>query len=349
LAYNSNPYIGIKLYIIKMVTISDIRSANASLRSSRSGLTAVVVGGTNGIGRAFLTALASQSDTPKIYIVGRGQERLEKIAAELQSSNSTGTYIPVHAGDLTLLSDIEKATAQIIEKESKVDLLFMSQGFLSFNPRNENTEGLDKATSIRHYGRTLFILNLLPLLNAASSPRVISVLAGGLEGPVFPEDLAFKDPKTYTLNKVNGATSSYITLTFEQLQQQNPKVSFIHAFPGLVKTNLFKTEHFSPLVKFFINWIFIPLTGRFLFISPEESGERFLYVASSPQFGAQGSDDSLATGSSGQKGSGAYTLNEKAEAVHNDKALVPLREAGLNTKIWEHTMDEINKVLRRKM
>lgn len=330
-----------------MAKLSNIRSINATLKSSRSGLTAVVVGGTNGIGRGFLTALASQTDTPKIYVVGRSLEVLSTIISELKSSNSTGEYIPILAGDLTLLSEVDKVTAHILDKESKVDLLFMSQGFLSFGSRSETSEGIDKITSIRHYARTLFILNLLPLLNAAPSPRVITVIAGGLEGPIFPSDLEFKDPKHYSLGKVADATASYVTLTMEQLQKRNPKISFIHAFPGLVRTNLFNTEHFGFVVKFLVNWIVFPTIGRFLWSSTEDAGDRFLYLASSPDFGAQEVNTDLAVGSNGQKGSGAYTVNEKAEAVHNDAVLGPLRENGSDVKIWKHTLGELERVLGR--
>ncbi|KAI1865306.1 uncharacterized protein JN550_008354 [Neoarthrinium moseri] len=331
-----------------MVKLSEIRSANTSLKSSRSRLTAVVVGGTNGIGRGFLSALAAQSDSPKIYIVGRNPTTLSTIVSELQSLNRTGTYIPVPVADLTLLADVEKATAQIVEKEPKLDLLFMSQGYLSLGGRDESVEGLDKLTTIRHYGRTLFILNLLPLLNAAPSPRVVSVLGGGQEGPIFTDDLEFKDPKNYSLPKIAGASGTYVTLTLEQLQKRNPKISFVHAFPGLVKTNLINPEHWGPVARFLINWVLLPTIGRFFFISPEVSGERILYAASSPQFGAQGTGDDLAVGSNGVRGSGAYTLNEKPEAVHNDKALKPLREEKSDVLIWEHTLEILERVLGRK-
>jgi NAD(P)-dependent dehydrogenase (short-subunit alcohol dehydrogenase family) len=329
-----------------MVKLNEIRTTNTSLKSSRSGLTAVVVGGTNGIGRGFLDALASQTDSPKIYVVGRSQQTLDTITSDLKTLSPSGVYVPILTGDLTLLANVEKATAQILAQESKLDLLFMSPGYLTFGSRDESTEGLDKITSIRHYARTLFILNLLPLLNAAPSPRVVDVLAGGLEGAIFPEDLSFRDPKNYSLVKVADATGSYVTLSLEQIQKSNPKVSFVHAFPGLVRTNLFNTEHFGAPLKFFVNWIVMPTIGRFLFASPEEAGERFLYVATAPQFGAQESeeDGSLAVGSDGKVGSGVYTLNDKQEAVHNDKVLQPLREDGSDVKIWEHTLAEFKRI-----
>lgn len=286
-----------------MVTISEIRAANTSLRSSRSGLTAVVAGATNGrssndsalvskscpidlgpntnkfvvlgIGFGFAKALVSQTDSVKLYIIGRG-DRLFSVISELQALNSNATYIPIQVSDLTLLADIETATSQIVEQESKVDLLFMSQGFLSLGSRDESKEGIDKIGSIRHYGRTLMILNLLPLLNAAPSPRVVSVLAGSKEGPIFRDDLEFKDPKNYSVSKIAEASASYVSLTHEQLQKQNPKISFVHAFPGFVKTSLFRTENFGRVLGFLINWIIIPITSRFLWQTIEESGERFL-------------------------------------------------------------------------
>ncbi|KAI0167657.1 hypothetical protein BJ166DRAFT_520380 [Pestalotiopsis sp. NC0098] len=327
-----------------MVTISEIRAANTSLKSSRSGLTAVVAGGTNGIGFGFAKALVSQTDSVKLYIIGRG-DRLFSVISELQTLNSNATYIPIQVSDLTLLADIQKATSQIVERESKVDLLFMSQGFLSLGSRDESIEGIDKIGSIRHYGRTLMILNLLPLLNAAPSPRVVSVLAGSKEGPIFRDDLEFKDPKNYSVSKIAEASASYVSLTHEQLQKQNPKISFVHAFPGFVKTSLFRTENFGRVLGFLINWIIIPITSRFLWQTIEESGERFLYVSSTPKFAAAatGTND-LAVGSNGAKGSGAYTIDEHQEGVSN-KALESIRSDGYDVKIFEHTLATIKRVV----
>ncbi|ETS76238.1 hypothetical protein PFICI_11625 [Pestalotiopsis fici W106-1] len=328
-----------------MVTITEIRTANTSLKSSRSGLTAVITGGTSGIGYGFVKALVSQTDSPKVYLVGR-QEKLAQVIGELETINSTGQYIGIQVKDLTLLADTEKAVNQILGQESKVDLLFMSQGYLSFASRDESGEGIDKITSIRHYSRTLLILRLLPLLNAAASPRVISVLAGSKEGVIFPNDLEFKDPKNYSLAKVGDATASYVSLTLEQIQAQNPKISFVHAFPGLTKSSLFRPESFGRALSFFINWVVMPITSRFLWQSVEEAGERFLYVASAPKFAAPGAgnDGDLAVGSKGVKGSGVYTINEKQEGVHN-KILDSLRSDGSDVKIFEHTLDTIKRVV----
>ncbi|KAF3762443.1 NAD(P)-binding protein [Cryphonectria parasitica EP155] len=338
-----------------MVKISDIRDFNKSLKSSTTtGLTAVVAGGTNGIGRGFLTALATNLNAPKIYIIGRKQDVLDAIVLDLQRINPDGQYIPVLTGDLTLLSEMKKAATTIRAQEKAIDLLFMSTGYLTTGTRDESSEGLDKLTSIRHYARALLTLELLPLLNAAPSPRVVSVLAAGLEGNIFPDDLALKEPGHYTFGNAAGAAATYVTLSMEQLHKENPHVSFVHAYPGLVRTGIFSTEHFGGVFKFVVNRLLIPTIGRVLFFSSEEAGERLVYTAFSPSFGTgegaaaatAGKEVALALGSDGKVGSGVYTVNDKQEAVTNAQVLDKLRSEGLDAKILEHTREEIKRVVK---
>lgn len=328
-----------------MVKLSEIQAANAALKSTRP-LTAVVVGGTNGIGRGFLDQLASNTTNPKVYIVGRSEAVLTQIQSELSKINRTGTYIPIQADDLTLLSNVEKATQKILSQEKQVDILFMSAGFLTFAARDETTEGLDKITSIRYYARMRFLLNLLPLLEAAPSPRVVSVLAAGQEGTIFPDDMSLKDPKTYGIASAGGMAASYNTLFMEQLQKQHPRISFVHTFPGLVRTNLLQTEHFGPVFKIFINWIVLPTIGRFVFASQEDAGARHLFAATSPMYAAAEPAEAMAVaGSNNVKGSGVYTLNENTDSVQNDKVLGPYRENDMGQKVMEHTMAEYERIL----
>jgi NAD(P)-dependent dehydrogenase (short-subunit alcohol dehydrogenase family) len=328
-----------------MVKLSEVQAANVALKSTRP-LTAVVVGGTNGIGKGFLDQLASNTTRPKIYIVGRSEAVLSQIQSELSKINPTGTYISIQADDLTLLSNVEKATQQILAQEKQVDILFMSVGFLTFAARDETAEGLDKITSIRYYARMRFLLNLLPVLEAAPSPRVVSVLAGGQEGAIYPDDMSLRDPKNYGVASAGGVAASYNTLFMEQLQRQHPRVSFVHTFPGLVRTNLLQTEHFGALFKFFINWVVMPTIGRFVFALQDDAGARHLFAATSPMFAAAEPAEGMAVaGSNNIKGSGVYTLNENLDSVQNEKVLGPYRESGMGTKVMEHTMNEYKRIL----
>jgi NAD(P)-dependent dehydrogenase (short-subunit alcohol dehydrogenase family) len=330
-----------------MVSIKSVYASNAQLKASKSGIVAVVVGGTNGIGRAFLTELASSIETSKIYIVGRSEKVLGEIKSDLSSIETSNEYISIQASDLTLISNVEKATKQIAEQEKgKVDILYMSPGYLTLAARDETTEGLDKLTSIRYYARMRFVLNLLPLLNAAPSPRVVSTLAGGQEGKIFPDDMSLKDPKNYGVASAGNTAATFTTLFFEQIQKQNPKISFVHMFPGLVKTNLINAEHFGAVFAFIFNWVILPLVGPFLFLTAKDAGARALYAATNEKFGAANEKGAvLEKGSNEVIGSGVYILNENDEALSSDAILAPYRKDGTDKKIYDHTMEEYKRIL----
>lgn len=330
-----------------MVSYADVLNNNESLKSAGSGVTAVFVGATQGIGLGALKALTKHTDSPTIFIVGRSEATLTKIINELKTLNATAKLIPIQADDLTLLANVNKACDLIKghpSAPSKIDILCLSAGYLSFATRNPSSEGLDKITSIRYYARMLFVVNLLPLLRSAPSPRVISVLAGGKEGQLWSDDLLLE--KHYSVGIAAGASASMTTLFMEQLaaQQPNSKIVFVHVFPGLVSdTNLFNTEHFGPLLKFFIGWIVMPLIRPFCYTS-EEVGERVIFAATSGRLrkladGVSGEGSLVSVGSNGKIGSGVYLVQADSSTVEAPKVLKEMREQGTGGKLYEHTMD----------
>jgi hypothetical protein len=78
----------------------------------------------------------------------------------------------------------------------------------------ESVEGIDVPHALRYYSRLRFVYNLLPLLNASSSPRVVSILAGGKEIAVNFDDLEFRNNFNGFQAAGNGATQT--TLAFEE-------------------------------------------------------------------------------------------------------------------------------------
>jgi len=99
------------------------------------------------------------------------------------------------------------------------------------NSRSETTEGIDIPHALRYYTRLRFVYNLLPLLNASPSPRVVSILAGGKETEVDLDDLEFRNNFNGFKAAGNGATQT--SLAFEELAKNNPNITFIHKFPGM--------------------------------------------------------------------------------------------------------------------
>lgn len=107
--------------------------------------------------------------------------------------NPGGTYDSIET-DVSLIADIDKVVKTVKQKENKLDLLFMSSGFMAFKGRIDTREALDPSMTTRYYPRQRVLKEPLPLLNEALSPRVISVLAGGQEGPLIENNLDLGDP-----------------------------------------------------------------------------------------------------------------------------------------------------------
>lgn len=194
-----------------------------------------------------------------------------------------------------------------------------------------------------------FLTNLLPLLLKSPSPRVLTVLGGGMEGPIFADDLPLASPKHYTVANAANVAATYTTSFLEALHARNPKISFVHLFPGLTKTKLWNnSDHFAAWQRFLINWIVFPLISPFLFSTAQVSGQRALFAATNGRFRAlkPGMDPQgtlMAEGSDGKKGSGVYTVNQSTEGVHADKVLAPLRQQGMVERIWDFTWEEFRR------
>jgi NAD(P)-dependent dehydrogenase (short-subunit alcohol dehydrogenase family) len=339
-----------------MVSYADVLNNNESLKSAGSGLTAVFVGATQGIGLGVLKALTKHTDSPTIFIVGRSETTLANIISELKTLNPTATLLPIRADDLTLLANVNTACDLITKHASapsKIDILHLSPGYLSFSARNPSSEGLDKITAIRYYARMRFVTNLLPLLRAAPSPRVVSVLAGGKEGQLWADDFLLE--RHYSVGIAADASASMMTLLMEALAAEpaNAKIVFVHLFPGIVgDTNLFGTEHFGAVLKFVIGWVVMPLIRPFCYTS-EEVGERVVFAATSGRFrklayGASSSSSSstsagegslVSVGSDGRVGSGVYLVQADSSTVPAPTVLKEMREQGVGAKLYAHTMD----------
>lgn len=178
-----------------------------------------------------------------------------------------------------------------------------------------------------------FIFNLLPLLSRSSSPRIISILAAGREATIVTSDLELSSPDNYSLANATNHTATLTTLAMDELSKENPKVTFIHKYPGIVKTGL--------LGKMFEGWtgawkilgvlaqrVLLPVMGLFQ-VSAEEAGERGLYAATSEKY----------------SGGGFYRLDWNDENAKDIRQLDKYRAEGMPKKVWEHTVGIFDRVL----
>ncbi|KAF2965220.1 hypothetical protein GQX73_g8356 [Xylaria multiplex] len=122
-----------KLNRRKMVTLSDVIASNERIPSALpSGLVAVFVGGTSGVGEYTLKAFARYARAPKAIIIGRSQEAADRILNECRQLKPDGHFEFIRA-DVSLLKNVDDVCRQIKEKVSVINILFESQGSLAFH------------------------------------------------------------------------------------------------------------------------------------------------------------------------------------------------------------------------
>ncbi|KAK0546588.1 hypothetical protein OC845_004541 [Tilletia horrida] len=332
-----------------MVTYAQVQASNETIASQLTGpLVAVFIGATSGIGEHSVKRFAKRTKNAKIYLLGRSQAAADRIKGEIDAFG-TGTQLEFLPADLSLIRNVDKICAEIQAKEKAINVLFMSQGNANFRTKTE--EGLNSLWAVGFFGRLRFIHNLVPQLSAASGlRRVVSVLAGTKEGPVYPEDL---QGSKVSLVQTRGHLVSAFTLSLEQIAAKNPTISFVHDYPGFVRGSLLRDY---PLVQAFlpVAWTFTRLTGLGGYVEETESGERHVFLATSVRYppaspgesSAQGVPllDGLAVsvGTDGKPGSGVYVADEACEAG-NAKVVAVLeghRQKGYGPKIFATVQQE---------
>ena len=282
-------------------------------------------------------------------------------------------------GDMTELAEVDRICKEITSKEKRVNLLVQSQGNLNLRGRDgtspsalscissltshgiESSEDLPRKFALNYYSRMRFISNLLPLLrNAASTPphfsRTLSILGAGHEGRIDLEDLELKN----TFSGSNCATQSTVMndLMAEEFASREAGTTFIHSFPGIVKTPIARE---LPLwarvsVKAFSQLI-TPFT-----VSAEETGARQLFIATSGMYPpAKVQDGPLAAGVPMPKGvevakagsgkAGGYIVNWNCDITGKENILKEYRNQGVSKTIYEHTIgifERVEKINRER-
>lgn len=199
-------------------------------------LRALVVGGTNGIGYAMACRVAAEASTASVIISGRTKpERVPHANIEFRRLDATSMR------EIKRYTDAVKASAQ----GQQLDLLIMTQGFMTMAGRTETAEGIERRMALHYYGKQLLIRELLPALK--DDARVIIVYDGKFGNParLIWDDL---DLKTHfslrnSANHCMVMTDAMIQWWAAQQQQQQQEGArgrrhFMHAWPGAVNSNL---------------------------------------------------------------------------------------------------------------
>jgi NAD(P)-dependent dehydrogenase (short-subunit alcohol dehydrogenase family) len=194
--------------------------------------TAVVTGGTSGLGEAATLALAQAGW--RVLVVGRDAQRGNDVARR------AGNGSEFLNADLFSLSDVRRLAGEIARRAPALDVLVNNAGGV-FSAGPATVDGLERTFALNVAAPHVLTEALLPQL-AAAKGRVINVVTGiqngfsaRLEQIVGPK--ATGGMFAYVRNKL-----ALLTLTRAQQQQYASRgITFVALHPGIIPTTRFGT------------------------------------------------------------------------------------------------------------
>ena len=141
------------------------------------GKTAVITGGTTGIGLA--TAKLFVSEGAYVFITGRRQKELDEAVKDI-GSNVTGVQ-----GDVANLADLDRLY-EAVGAKGRIDIVFANAGVAGVSPLEKITEKhFDDIFNINVRGALFTVQKALPLLNDGGSIILTGSVASAKGTPGF--------------------------------------------------------------------------------------------------------------------------------------------------------------------
>ena len=135
------------------------------------GKTALVTGGTTGIGLVTARALAEKGAA--VTIVGRNPQRGEQAARAIRAE-VPGAEVRFERADLSLLDESRRLARNISESIDRLDVLVNNAGAI-FSRRRVTADGLEATFALNHMSYFLLTNLLLNRLRAAEAGRIVVV------------------------------------------------------------------------------------------------------------------------------------------------------------------------------
>ncbi|KAK9371743.1 uncharacterized protein V1513DRAFT_428251 [Lipomyces chichibuensis] len=210
-----------------------------------SGKVIFITGGTAGLGKESLVALAKHNPE-HIYFSGRDSKRAAAVISDCKDAvpNINLTFIEC---DLASLASVETAAKQFTSISQRIDILMCNAGVMALPP-GLTEDGYEVQFGTNHMGHALLVKLLLPTLlrtaeMADSDVRIIFLTSTAFR--THPKGgVVFKDLRTTQDSGVVGQWYRYgqsklaNILYAAELARRYPNITTVSIHPGIIATGL---------------------------------------------------------------------------------------------------------------
>ena len=230
------------------------------------GRTAVITGGTSGIGAAAARKMALLG--AHVIIIGRNRKRGEELKNHLHDAIDRDC-IDLILGDLSDLESVKRIAHEIASRYRAIDVLVHNAGAL-LSEYTVTRQGIEMTVAVHLLAPFLLTHELLPELRAAPHPRIITVSSGGMYTQRFKVSELEMTQESYNGTVAYARAKRAQTVLNEEWQRQyGPEGFTFHAMhPGWVATPGIETG--------------LPLFGRIMkpvLRTPSEGADTIVWLA----------------------------------------------------------------------
>lgn len=135
-------------------------------------LTALITGGTSGIGRATAKKLAKVGI--HVLVVGRNAKRGDETLAEMRAAGGKADFISSDLQDASSVREVAKRALEI--GNGQIDILINNAGIFPFGPTDQTTEEeFDRVYSLNVKVPYFLVAELAPLMAKRGSGAIVNV------------------------------------------------------------------------------------------------------------------------------------------------------------------------------
>lgn len=237
-----------------------------------TGKRVLVTGSTAGIGRATAMALARLG--ADVMVMGRNAAKAAEVVADIRREAPATSPLAVTA-DFASLAEVRSLAADVARHWDHLDVLVNNAGGV-FPRRSQTVDGFERTWGVDHLAPVRLTLDLLPLLKAAGTARIVTVSSMMHAGATINFDDAagesFAMMRAYSQAKLANVLFTYALA--RRLQGTGVTATCLH--PGMVASDLARgmPRLLAPIYNLFMG---------LLALTPEQGAATSVYAASAPE------------------------------------------------------------------